>query len=97
MATIRGARALGLDNQIGSLEAGKRADLITLRLDQPNALPLYNLYSQIVYALKGCDVRDVMVNGRLLLRDRQALTLDAAQVRAKAEDYGRKARASLGR
>jgi len=97
MATIRGARALGLDKQIGSLEAGKRADLITLRLDQPNALPLYNLYSQIVYALKASDVRDVMVNGRLLLRDRQPLTLDAAQVLAKAQEFGLKVRASLGR
>ena len=97
MATIRGARALGLDKQIGSLEAGKRADLITLRLDQPNAVPLYNLYSQIVYALKGCDVRDVMVNGRLLVRDRQALTLNAPQVLAKAQEFGLKVRASLGR
>jgi 5-methylthioadenosine/S-adenosylhomocysteine deaminase len=97
MATIRGARALGLDKQIGSLEAGKRADLITLRLDQPNAVPLYNLYSQIVYALKGCDVRDVMVNGRLLVRDRQPLTLNAAQVLAKAQEFGLKVRASLGR
>jgi 5-methylthioadenosine/S-adenosylhomocysteine deaminase len=97
MATIRGARAVGLEKQIGSLEAGKRADLITVRLDQPNAVPLYNLYSQIVYASKGCDVRDVMVNGRLVVRDRQALTLNAAQVRAKAEEYGLKVRASLGR
>jgi 5-methylthioadenosine/S-adenosylhomocysteine deaminase len=97
MATLLGARALGLEKETGSLETGKRADLITVRLDQPNAVPLYNVYSQIVYALKGCDVRDVMVNGRLVVRDRQALTLDARQVLAKAKELGAKVRASLGR
>jgi 5-methylthioadenosine/S-adenosylhomocysteine deaminase len=97
MATLLGARALGLEKETGSLETGKRADLITVRLDQPNAVPLYNVYSQIVYALKGCDVRDVMVNGRLVVRDRQALTLDARQVLAKAKELGAKVQASLGR
>ena len=69
MATILGARALGLDKLIGSLEPGKRADLITLRLDRPHAVPLYNVYSQFVYALKGSDVQDVMVNGKQIVRD----------------------------
>jgi len=95
MATLLGARALGLEKETGSLETGKRADLITVRLDQPNAVPLYNVYSQIVYALKGGDVRDVMVNGRLVVRDRQALTLDARQVLAKAKELGARVRASL--
>ena len=95
MATILGARVLGLEKEIGSLESGKRADLITLRLDRPNAVPLYGVYSQIVYALKGCDVRDAMVNGRLLLRDRQPLTLNAAEILAKAEEFGAKVRESL--
>jgi 5-methylthioadenosine/S-adenosylhomocysteine deaminase len=87
MATIRGARALGMDKEIGSLEAGKRADLISIRLDQPNAVPLYNVYSQMVYALKGSDVEDVMVNGRLVVRDARALTLNAAAIEAKAREY----------
>ena len=56
MATIRGARALGLEKEIGSLEPGKRADLIAVRLDRPNAVPLYDAISQMVYALKGSDV-----------------------------------------
>jgi len=64
MATIRGARALGMEKEIGSIEAGKRADLITVRLDRANAQPLYDAVSQMVYALKGSDVRDVMVNGK---------------------------------
>src|SRR5262245_34313681 len=61
MATIGGARALGLEREIGSLEPGKRADLITMRISRPGAVPLYDPISQIVYALKASDVRDVMV------------------------------------
>jgi 5-methylthioadenosine/S-adenosylhomocysteine deaminase len=95
MATIRGARVLGLDKEIGSLETGKRADLITVRLDQPNAVPLYGVASQMVYALKGGDVRDAMVNGRLLLRDRRPLSLNAVEIMAKAEEFAAKVRESL--
>jgi 5-methylthioadenosine/S-adenosylhomocysteine deaminase len=95
MATIGGARALGMEKEIGSLETGKRADLIAIRLDRPNAVPLYNVYSQLAYALKGCDVQHVMVNGRLIVRDGRSLTLDPKLVLQKAEEYGRKVRASL--
>jgi 5-methylthioadenosine/S-adenosylhomocysteine deaminase len=95
MATIRGARALGLEREIGSLEAGKRADLITVRLDRPHAVPMYNVYSQMAYALQSWDVEDVMVNGRLAVRERQVLTLNAAQILAKAAEYATKIRASL--
>jgi 5-methylthioadenosine/S-adenosylhomocysteine deaminase len=95
MATIRGARALGMEKEIGSLEPGKRADLISIRLDRPNAVPLYNVYSQMVYALKGSDVEDVMVNGKLLVKDAQALTLNAAQIEAKAREYREQVQKSL--
>ena len=95
MATIRGARALGLEKQIGSIEPGKRAEFITVRLDRPNAVPLYDVYSQMVYALKASNVRDVMVNGREVVLDGRVLTLDAAQVLAQGEEYGRKVRESL--
>jgi 5-methylthioadenosine/S-adenosylhomocysteine deaminase len=88
MATIGGARALGLDKEIGSLEAGKRADLITIDLDVPNAVPMYDVYSQLVYALKGANVQDVVVNGREVVRDRRCLTLDRQAVMAKAREYG---------
>ena len=97
MATIRGAAALGMEKEIGSLESGKRADIITVRLDRANAVPLYDVYSQMVYALKASDVRDVMVNGRAVVSDGRALTVDSGQVIAKAEEYGRKVRASLKR
>ncbi|MGO4881391.1 MAG: amidohydrolase family protein [Bryobacteraceae bacterium] len=95
MATIRGARALGMQKEIGSLESGKLADLISIRLDRPNAVPLYHVYSQMVFALKGEDVEDVMVNGKLLVRDARSLTLDAAQIEAKAREYGEQVRKSL--
>lgn len=95
MATILGARALGMEKEIGSIEPGKRADLITIRLDRPNAVPLYSAVSQMVFALKGADVRDVMVNGKLLLEDRRPLTLDPAQIFAKAEEFAARVRSSL--
>ncbi|HEV2689034.1 MAG TPA: amidohydrolase family protein [Bryobacteraceae bacterium] len=95
MATILGARVAGLDKEIGSLESGKRADLITLRLDRPHAVPLYNVYSQIVYALKGSDVEDVMVNGKPIVRNGRSLTLDPALILSKAKEYGAKVAASL--
>jgi len=95
MATIRGARALGMEKEIGSFESGKRADLISIRLDRPNAVPMYNVYSQMVYALKGSDVEDVMVNGKLLVKDAQPLTLNAAQIEAKAREYREQVQKSL--
>lgn len=95
MATITGARALRMDKLIGSLERGKRADIITIRVDQPHAVPMYNVYSQLVYALKGSDVNDVMVNGKPIVRDRQMLTINAAQVLAKAAEYQVKVSNSL--
>jgi 5-methylthioadenosine/S-adenosylhomocysteine deaminase len=87
MATIDGARALGLQRQIGSIEPGKRADLILVRLGQPHSVPLYDVYSQLVYAIKGSDVRDVMVNGRMVVRDGSLLTLDLPAVIEKARGY----------
>ncbi len=95
MATILGARALHLESLIGSLETGKRADMITIGLDAPHAVPMYNVYSQLVYALKGSDVADVMVNGRLIVRNRKMLTLDAATIMAKAVEYQERIKKSL--
>jgi 5-methylthioadenosine/S-adenosylhomocysteine deaminase len=95
MATIGGARVLGLEKEIGSLENGKRADMITVRLDRPNAVPLYDPISQMVYALKAEDVRDVMVNGRPVVRDGQILTMDEKRILQKAAEYGAQVSASL--
>ena len=95
MATIGGARVLGLEAKIGSLEEGKEADLIAVRLDQAHAVPLYDVESQLVYALKGSDVTDVMVAGKLLVRGRKALTLDTASIYRKAREYQKSVAASL--
>ena len=95
MATIGGARALHMESEIGSLEAGKKADLIVLGLDAPHAVPLYNVYSQIVYALKASDVETVVIAGRTVMHNRRVLTLSQAEVVAKAREYGEKVKRSL--
>jgi len=95
MATILGAQALGMSKMIGSLESGKRADIISIRLDVPNATPMYGVYSQLVYSLKAADVGDVMVNGRFVVRSRRMLTIDDKAVMAKAEEYRAKVAKSL--
>ena len=95
MATIRGARAIQMEKEIGSLEPGKRADWISVSLAEANAQPLYNVYSQLVYALKGSDVRDVMVNGRMVVRNRRVLTLNAPEILLKAAEYQKRIKESL--
>jgi 5-methylthioadenosine/S-adenosylhomocysteine deaminase len=95
MATRLGARAIHMDQQIGSLEAGKRADLIIVRIDSPHQIPLYNLYSQLVYATKASDVEDVIIDGRLVMENRRVLTVDESSVRAKATEYRNRIRSSL--
>ena len=95
MATIRGARALGMEKEIGSLEVGKRADLIFVRTDRPRAVPMYDPISQMVYALKADDVRDVMVNGKQVVRDGKILTLNQPLILQKAAEYRAKVSASL--
>ncbi len=95
MATIGGARVLGMGKEIGSLEAGKRADVIAVRLDRPNAAPLYDAISQLVYALKASDVQDVMVNGRPVVRDSKILTLNERQILIKAAEFRAAIAASL--
>jgi 5-methylthioadenosine/S-adenosylhomocysteine deaminase len=95
MATIRGARSLGLQQEIGSIENGKRADLITIRLTDPHAVPMFHIYSHLVYVLKGSDVSNVMVNGRLVVRDRKVLTLDLGAVMKKAAEFRKAVLASL--
>ncbi len=97
MATIGGARVLGLEKEIGSLEPGKRADLITVTVGSPNAVPLYNVYSQIAYATKAGDVQDVFINGRQIVSARHVLTLNEADIFRKAEEYRRQILSSLQR
>jgi 5-methylthioadenosine/S-adenosylhomocysteine deaminase len=95
MATIDGARALGLSTETGSLEAGKRADLIVVSTAAPHAQPMYDVYSQLVYALKSSDVRHVMVNGRIVIKDRSLLSVNITQVLAKTSQIRSQIQKSL--
>ena len=88
MATIEGAKALGIGNLTGSIEKTKRADIAILNLDRTHLTPFYdyapeNIYSQIVYAAKSSDIETVIINGKLVMRDRVILTIDKAEVIAK--------------
>jgi len=95
MATIDGARALHMEKEIGSLERGKKADLILIALDAPNAVPMYDIYAQIAYALKASDVETVVIGGHMVMRDRKLLTVDERAAIAKAREYKTKIEASL--
>jgi len=95
MATIGAARALHLENEIGSLETGKRADLIAVDLGAPHLTPMYNLRSHLVYAAKASDVTDTIVNGRALMRNRRLLTLNEEAVKAAARQYQKQVSESL--
>jgi 5-methylthioadenosine/S-adenosylhomocysteine deaminase len=95
MATIGGARAIHLDREIGSLEAGKLADLLIVGMDSAHQTPLYNVYSHLVYATKSSDVETVMINGRIVMQDRRVLTIDDRAVRAKAQEYRDRIRKSI--
>lgn len=92
MATLGGARALGMDKEIGSLETGKRADLITVSLNEPNGAPAHDPYSMLVFSLKASDVQDVVIEGRVTVENKRPLTLnpvaiyrEAAAIRAKVD------------
>ena len=95
MATIEGARALHMEKEIGSLEAGKKADFVVLNLNVPNAVPMFDAYSQIVYALKASEVEMVVIGGKPVMKDGKVLTVDEAAAMAKAREYGKKVEASL--
>jgi 5-methylthioadenosine/S-adenosylhomocysteine deaminase len=95
LATIEGARALHLEHVTGSLEVGKRADIAVVELGRTHEIPKFRrdpdaIYSQLVYAAKSTDVRDLMVNGRLLMRDRDLLTLDEEALKVQAEEFARR-------
>jgi len=96
MGTIDGARALHMEKEIGSLELGKKADLILIRLDRPNAVPIYDIYAQLAYALKGSDVQTVIIGGRVVMRDQNLLTVKEDEAISKAREYKKSIAASLG-
>ncbi|HET7293032.1 MAG TPA: amidohydrolase [Vicinamibacteria bacterium] len=97
MATLGGARALGMEDRLGSLEPGKRADLVVVDVGAARLHPMFEPVSHLVYAVKGADVRHSVIEGRVVMRDRKVLTLDEASVLAEAEVWRRRVAASVGR
>jgi 5-methylthioadenosine/S-adenosylhomocysteine deaminase len=86
-ATLAGARAMGLEDRIGSLEAGKQADIIAVDLSQLETLPLYDVISQLVYAGSRQQVSDVWIAGRIKLQDRQLVDIDIQKIQATARQW----------
>ena len=89
MATVGGAKALGLASVCGTIEVGKRADLILIDLDTVHSQPVNDIFSQIVHCAKASDVRTVMVDGEIVMRDRQLVAHDEKKVLADARQANR--------
>lgn len=89
MATINGAKALGLSSITGSIEVGKRADIILVDIKQAHALPLYNVWSQIVYSLSGHDVDTVIIDGKIVMENKVLSTIDLQGISQEMTDLSR--------
>ena len=86
MATIEGARTLGLGDTTGSLEVGKKADVIIVDVEKPHLIPMYNPYSHLVYAARGHDVKHSIIDGRVVMEDRRLLTLDVEDIIERSKE-----------
>jgi 5-methylthioadenosine/S-adenosylhomocysteine deaminase len=95
MATIGGARVIGRAADLGSLEPGKRADLIVVRMDQPRQTPMYDPISHLVYTTRGDDVETTIVNGRVLMRGGRVLTLNESEILVAARKAAEQVRAAV--
>lgn len=87
MATIDGAKVLGREKEIGSLEIGKKADIITINLNKPHLTPIYDPYSHLVYCVNGEDVENVVVNGKVIMENREVKTLDEEKILKQAGEF----------
>jgi 5-methylthioadenosine/S-adenosylhomocysteine deaminase len=96
MATLGGARAVGLDHQLGSLEVGKLADIVAVDLDRPHLQPVFDPMATVVYAAGRGDVTDVWVGGRAVVRDRRTTRVDAPVVTAQLAGLRSRVLATLG-
>jgi len=85
MATTSAAKTLGREKELGSLEVGKKADIISIDLHKPHLTPVYDPYSHLAYCVSGADVRDVVVNGKVLMKNRVVLTMDEEKIINQAE------------
>jgi 5-methylthioadenosine/S-adenosylhomocysteine deaminase len=90
MATSGGAAALGMAEVVGSLEPGKKADIITIDLDQPHLTPMYEPCSHLVYSARGADVRDAIIDGRVVMLERRLLHIDEQEIMARVREIARR-------
>ena len=95
MATIGGARAIHMADEIGSIEPGKRADIIVVGMESAHQVPVYNVYSQLVYATKSSDVQTSIIDGKVVMENRHVMALDERSIREKANEYRDRIRKSL--
>jgi len=86
MATTGGAAVMGIEKETGTLERGKRADIIVVDLSHPHLCPLYDPVSALVYSANGADVKDVIVDGRVLMKEREFTTIDPDEVMGKVKE-----------
>jgi len=96
MATCEGARVLGMDNIAGVLKPGMKADIIIVDLDKPHLTPMYNEYSTLVYAANGSDVRTSIINGRIVMENRELLTINEIEIMDKVNEISRRIKKSMG-
>jgi len=96
MATCNGARVLGMENLVGSLKAGMKADIIVIDLNKPHLTPMYDPYSHLVYAVNGSDVNTVIINGKIVMKDRCLLTINEAEVMKRVRKIALGVKKSLG-
>jgi len=95
MATIEGAKTLGMEKITGSLETGKKADIIVIGLNKPHLTPIYSEYSHLVYAMSGADVDTVIINGKVVMENRKLLTIDEEEVMHKVREIAVRVKQSL--
>lgn len=95
MATINGAKALHMEESIGSLEKGKKADIVIVDLEGAHQVPLFNIYSTLIYATKASDVSTVIIDGKVVMKERQLLTLDEPSIIAEAHKLSYKLKECL--
>jgi 5-methylthioadenosine/S-adenosylhomocysteine deaminase len=96
MATCDGAKVLGLDALVGTLEAGKKADICIIDMDKPHLTPLYDEYSHLVYAVGGADVETVLINGTVVMKNRRLLAIDEAEAMRRVRAIALRVKKSLG-
>ncbi len=95
MATIQGAQVLGISDIVGSLQPGKRADVAIIDMTGMHLTPLYDMISHLVYCARGSDVRDVIIDGQVVVRNREIQTLDQEEIKVRARETGRKIKAGI--